>query len=72
MVKIENECRGCATESYPCLGSSCRYRHVPVCYCDKCNQETDEDEFYDYDGEQVCEECLLKIIPKVRVQDYAD
>jgi hypothetical protein len=37
MTKIENECCGCATESYPCLGSACPNRNVKHYYCDKCN-----------------------------------
>lgn len=39
MVKYEDECYGCATESYPCLGSACPNRHVKHLYCDECYDE---------------------------------
>ena len=59
MVKIENQCCGCAAPGYPCRGSSCPNRHVEVYYCDECGEELG-DEVYD-DGEQeLCESCLLR------------
>jgi len=41
---------------YPCRGSSCPNRDVPVYYCDKCGEELEE--VYEVDGEELCEECL--------------
>lgn len=55
----EDECCGCATESYPCLGSSCSNRNVPHYDCDSCGEELNSDELYDYEGEMLCSKCLL-------------
>ena len=56
MIKYENECCGCATESYPCLGSACPNRNVKHLYCDKCGEDVEE--LYKVDGEELCEDCL--------------
>jgi hypothetical protein len=56
MKRIENHCRGCATDGYPCLGSACPRTHVEVYYCDKCGDELEE--IYDVDDEELCEYCL--------------
>lgn len=53
MVKYENQCVGCET----CIGSSCKYKRVPVLYCDKCKFEIDETA-YEVDGDDICEDCL--------------
>lgn len=42
MVKYEDECCGCATENYPCLGSECTNRHVKHLYCDKCGEDVED------------------------------
>lgn len=52
MVKYENQCVGCET----CIGSSCKYKRVPVHYCDKCEWELGE--IFDVDDQELCEECL--------------
>ena len=57
MVRYQNHCCGCAAPGYPCLGSSCPNRNVPVYYCDECDYEIEGD-IYDVDGEELCEECL--------------
>ena len=62
MVKIENQCIGCAVDAYPCRGSSCPYREVEVHYCDKCGEEIDES--FEVDGEELCEECLKDMFRK--------
>lgn len=62
-VRIENHCCDCATDYYPCRGSSCPMRHVEVYYCDKCKDQIDGD-VYEVDGEDLCEECLLKMFRK--------
>ena len=54
MKIIENECVSCGL---PCMGSACRYRNVPHYYCDFCDEEG---KLYEYDGQELCEECLLK------------
>lgn len=57
-VLIQNDCCGCATESYPCLGDQCKYRNVKHFYCDRCKEEVDE--LYYFDGDELCGECVLK------------
>ena len=58
MVREANNCCGCATPAYPCLGDSCPLRHTKVLICDKCKSEVDR--LYEYGDRQLCEECLLK------------
>ena len=60
MTRYEDRCCGCAVPGYPCLGSSCPNRNVPVPYCDKCGYEIDGD-IYDVDGEELCEDCLKEM-----------
>ena len=62
MIKYENDCVGCPPE-IGCLGSTCPYVNVPHCYCDNCQGEFDE--LYNYNGEQWCEDCILKDCGKV-------
>lgn len=63
MITYENECCGCATENYPCMGSACPNRHVMHLICDKCDEDVET--LYEYEGQQICAECLLKQFPKV-------
>lgn len=60
MVTKENQCVNCGKT---CLGSSCPNRNVTVFYCDRCHDEAGH--LYDYDGEQLCEECLMMSVPIV-------
>ena len=62
MVRYEDQCVGCPPEM-GCLGKYCRYRNVPIWLCDRC--ESEDEDLWDFFGEEVCKECLLKIIPKV-------
>lgn len=55
-----NECVGCTSMGLPCRGDSCPHRNIPVWFCDECQDQVDPSELYDVDGEDVCEECLLK------------
>ena len=61
LIQYENDCVACGK---PCV-SYCRYKNVPHSYCDKCEDEVSE--LYEYDGEQLCESCLLETVPKVEV-----
>ena len=63
MITYEDECCGCATPSYPCMGDACPNRNVPHLYCDRCKEEADT--LYEYEGEQVCVDCILKSLDKV-------
>lgn len=58
MITYEDECCSCATESYPCIGSSFPNRNVKHLYCDKCKDDTDK--LYRANGYELCEECLKK------------
>lgn len=62
MIKIENDCCGCATESYPCLGHLCSLRNVTHYYCDECKQETS---IYEFDGEELCIRCIERRLQKI-------
>lgn len=65
MVIVSNECVGCET----CYnGADCVNRHVHRYYCDKCREETT---LYDYDGEQLCESCLISRFDIVEGSDWA-
>lgn len=65
MIRYENNCCGCATESYPCIGDSCPNRHVPVFVCDECGDEVDD--LYEYGSEQLCADCVLERLDKVSI-----
>ena len=56
MREIVNMCCDCAAPGYPCRGSACPNRRVPVYYCDKCGAELDE--VYEVGNEELCEDCL--------------
>lgn len=58
MIKYENRCCDCATPAYPCRGSLCPLRRVPVHYCDKCEEEIWDEDIYQVDEEELCENCL--------------
>lgn len=57
MKRIENECVGCKSMGLHCLGNSCPNKEVVRFYCDRCKEETT---LYDYYGEELCADCLLK------------
>ena len=62
MIKYEDECVGCPTEM-GCMGNSCQYRNVKHLYCDHCKEDCEE--LYVFDGEELCEECLLDSFKKI-------
>lgn len=59
MIKYEDECVGCRGSGMQCRGISCRNRCVKRLYCDECGE--DSDRLYIYDGQQICQECLLDL-----------
>ena len=59
MIEITNECVDCGL---PCLGNSCQYRNVKRYYCDSCGEE---EQLYDYDGEEHCLDCIEKRLDKI-------
>lgn len=64
-IRYEDECCGCATESYPCLGSECPNRHVLHLYCDKCKEDVED--LYETEDGQLCADCVLGMYEKVRI-----
>jgi hypothetical protein len=61
MKKVLNECVGCPPE-IGCLGSTCPYRNVTRYYCDECGEE---EQLYEYDGKELCLDCIEKELTKV-------
>lgn len=57
VVRFEDDCCGC--DWYTCNG--CMYNHeLPHLYCDECQDECEK--LYEYDGQELCEDCLMKIV----------
>lgn len=63
MVEVRNDCVGCPQG---CINCGRKYDYK-VLVCDNCNSE--EEELYDYEGEQLCAECVLDRIPRIRLED---
>lgn len=59
MIKVENDCVDCGL---PCMGSACPNRNVLYFYCDECGDNAD---LYHFDGEQLCETCIINRLKKV-------
>lgn len=66
MVKYENECVQCASPGYPCKGNSCSNKKVPHWYCDKCEWEFEPNQLYQYQGQELCVDCLVENFEVVR------
>ena len=60
MVEIRNDCVGCEH----CV--HCGQDHSLYMVCDECGSEVDG--LWEYEGEQLCEECLLEAVPKVEAE----
>ena len=60
MVRYENQCVDCHKE-LGCTKPHCKYWNVPVWVCDRCKEENVD--LYEVDGEEVCAECALKMLP---------
>lgn len=63
MIRYVDECVGCPPEM-GCLGPSCSKLHVRVLECDGCGAKADL--LYEYDGEELCEDCLLDRVPTIK------
>lgn len=59
MIRYENDCVDCGL---PCIGESCPHRRVPHFYCDKCKDETD---IFNFEGEELCINCIELKLTKV-------
>ena len=67
MVTYTDECVDCKYMGLPCYGRCCSNRHVPHLYCDKCKREVDI--LREYNGDQFCEECILKEFKEVEIDE---
>lgn len=63
MIKYENECVGCATETYPCLGKACPNRSVRHLYCDLCGGDVEK--LYILNGEELCIDCVIDSLEEI-------
>jgi hypothetical protein len=61
MKEYVDLCVGCPPEM-GCLGVGCPQRNVPVYRCDKCGRE---EELYEYDGRELCIDCIKELLDKV-------
>lgn len=59
MQRTESECVDCGK---PCIGIACPHYRVTRFYCDKCGAE---ETLYEYGGQELCGECVLKNFDKV-------
>ena len=59
MKQIENECLDCGKS---CMGTSCPYNQVTRFYCDQCGCE---ETLYEFDGEELCIDCIKERLVKV-------
>lgn len=65
MVVYKDECRGCASPGYPCIGNACIYKRVPHLICDECGAEVDEGDLYVFDARQMCIDCIKEELEEV-------
>lgn len=50
----------CVSCGLPCRGSLCPNNSVSAQYtCDECREEFEPEELFDFDGDMLCEKCLL-------------
>lgn len=63
MIEFQDNCVGPCPQG--CMGPGCPKRHEAVLVCDSCESECEE--LYDYEGEQLCKDCLLEAVPKVEI-----
>lgn len=59
MIRLEDECVECGKPCFP----SCPYKSVRHYYCDRCGDEVET--LYEYEGEELCSDCVLDSLEKV-------
>ena len=59
MKKIESDCVQC---DLPCIYSACPHYQKTHYYCDECDNE---DVLYEFNGEELCKECVLERLVKI-------
>ena len=58
MIKYEDDCVGCPQGCIHCGRDNTKHL-----YCDRCGDDVEE--LYNFLGEELCEECLLKTFEKI-------
>ena len=61
MVRIVNDCVGCYELGLHCM-PNCNKRYTEVHYCDRCDEEIQEEDIFVIDGEEICYECRLEML----------
>lgn len=61
MIIYEDDCVGCPQG---CI--DCGRKRVPHLYCDKCDEEFDDETLYDVDGIMLCANCILETFQTIR------
>lgn len=57
MIRIENDCCGCAEEM---CTTTCELNRVPHYYCDICGDEYERDELREIGGTHTCKDCYTE------------
>ena len=57
MKVIEDNCVGCRDLGLHCIGSTCPYLNSICYYCDECSEEQT---LYEFDGLELCIDCIIK------------
>lgn len=65
MIYYSNDCCDCGL---PCTYHSCPYYKVIHFKCDFCKEE--DVKLYEYNGCEICEDCLLKEFPIVEGSEW--
>lgn len=65
MIRYENQCCDCATESYHCIGRGCKFLNVKIYICDCCKNEFDYGELFYFEDRQLCINCIKNNLEKV-------
>ncbi len=63
IIRLENECVDCGLT---CLGPLCPHKSVKHFYCDECGEE---DELFEFDGEDLCIDCIKKRLKCVNEEE---
>lgn len=61
MIKYVNGCNGCAE----CIGCG-RDKSIKILVCDCCETE---DDLYEFDGEELCIDCIREKLTKVEIDE---
>lgn len=69
MISLQITKSECVSCGLPCLHESCPYYKVTRYYCDACKDETI---LYEFDGQELCIDCIKKKLTMVEGSDIYD